>query len=155
MMRKPRILLNGASYHITARINREEFLFEPDDVKNMFLEVLKEAKKKYKFLIRNFCIMDNHLHFIFEPINNENLSKIMQWILSVFAIRYNKMNKLKGHVFYDRFWSKIIENFKQFIDTFNYINDNPIKANKVKDAKDYKYCGWYYILRGIFDIVEP
>ena len=53
-----------------------------------------------------------------------------------------------------RYWSKIIENIKQFIDTFNYISDNPVKADMIGDAGEYRYGGLYYILKGIFDIVD-
>ena len=48
----------------------------------------------------------------------------------------------------------IIDDIKQFIDTFNYICDNPVKADMVKEAKDYRYGGFYYILKGIFDTVD-
>jgi putative transposase len=153
-MRKPRKLQKNASYHITAKINRGEFIFKQDEIKLMFLDIIKEAKKKYKFLVKNFCIMDNHVHFIIEPLDNFSLSKIMQWILSVFAIRYNKIHKISGHIWYDRFKSKIIKNFKQFQDTFDYINENPVKANIVKNSFDYKFCGFYFILNGIFDISD-
>ena len=43
---------------------------------------------------------------------------------------------------------------KQFMDTFNYISDNPVKAGMIRDAQDYRYGGLYYILKGIFDIVD-
>jgi putative transposase len=94
------------------------------------------------------------INFIIKPLENESLSKIMQWILSVFARYYNKIHKLKGHVWQGRFWSKIIDNIKQLFDTFNYISDNPVKADMVKEAQDYRYGGLYYILKGIFDIID-
>jgi putative transposase len=153
-MRKPRILQNGAKYHVSSKINREEHIFESDEIKNLFIDILKRAKKKYKFTLENFVIMNNHIHFIIKPGEYESLSRIMQWILSVFAIYYNGMHKLKGHVWRARFWSKIIDDIKQFIDTFIYISDNPVKAGMIKVAYDYKYGGLYYILRGIFDIVD-
>ena len=95
LMRKPRILQEDATYHITAKINRGEHLFESDETKSLFIDVVKRAKMKYKFSIKNFVIMDNHIHFLIEP--KDNLSRIMQWILSVFAVYYNKMYKLTGH----------------------------------------------------------
>ena len=89
-----------------------------------------------------------------KPIEDSSLSDIMQWILSVFARYYNKINKLKGHVWQGRFWSKVIDDIKQFIDTFNYISDNPVKTDMIKEVKDYRYGGLYYILKGTFDIVD-
>jgi REP element-mobilizing transposase RayT len=78
----------------------------------------------------------------------------MQWILSVFAMNYNKCNKEIGHVFRGRFWSKVIDDIKQLIDTFKYITENPVKAEMVKEPKEYRFGGLYYILKGIFEIVD-
>jgi putative transposase len=153
-MRKLRLLKEGAKYHVSAKINRGEHIFEPDEIKKLFMNIVKRSKKKYKFSLYNFVIMNNHIHFIIYPHNDKSLPRIMQWILSVFAKYYNKINKLKGHTWGGRYWSKIINDIKQFIDTFNYISDNPVKAQMVRDADDYKYGGLYYILKNIYDIVD-
>ena len=92
-----------------------------------------------------------------EPIEtqeNSTLPRIMQWILAVFAIYYNKMHKLTGHVWQGRYWSKIIDNIRQLFDTFNYISQNPDIAKLVKNAEEYMYRGKYYIINKIFDIVD-
>lgn len=153
-MRKPRILKDGVAYHVSAKINRGERIFEDDQIKNLFLEVLKDAQKKYSFIINNFVIMDNHIHCIIKPLKRSSLSRIMQWILSRFAVLYNFIFKLSGHVWQGRFWSKIVDDIKQLIDTFNYISDNPVKAGIAKNAEDYKFGGLYHILKGIYNIVE-
>ena len=155
MARGKRILKKDASYHVIAIFNRFENAFELDLFKEMFLVVLMQAKENYSFYIRNFCIMPNHVHFIIQPTGDSNLPDIMRWILSVFAKRYNKANNLKGHLFMDRYKSKIIEDLIQFMNTFNYISDNPVKANMVKSANLYKFGGFYFILKKIFDIIEP
>lgn len=99
--------------------------------------------------------MDNHIHLLIKPGKGENLSKIMQWILSVFAKRYNKHFNLKGHVWYDRFKSKIIESFQQLISTFEYICNNPVKAEMVESAEEYLYGALWFIRHRLFDLVEP
>jgi putative transposase len=153
-MRKPRTLKGGAKYHISAKINRGEFIFNEKEIKDLFLEIIKRSKKKYKFLLIHFVIMSNHLHLIVHPQYNENLSRIMQWILSVFAIHYNKKYKITGHVFQDRFWSRVIEDIKDLFKTFEYISENPVRAGIVTKAEEYIYSGYYHILKGIFDIID-
>lgn len=153
-MRRPRHLRHGASYHVINRINRQEMIFKRDDVKEMFMEVLRRAKKKFCFDLKNFCIMGNHTHFIIKPGEGESLSKIMQWILSVFARKFNKTFHLQGHVFYDRFTSKVIESYQQFLHTFIYIALNPVKAGIVAKAVEYRYNGITYLHRGVLDILE-
>lgn len=154
-MRKTRELKANAKYHVTAKVNRGEFILKDSKFKELFLEVVKRAKKKYEFQIENFCVMDNHIHFIIHPEEKENLSRIMQWILSVFARYYNKIMKLKGHVWYDRFKSKIISDIKQLIAVFNYIKENPVKAELVKEASEFEYSGISFIKKGDFSIIDP
>jgi putative transposase len=98
--------------------------------------------------------MNNHIHIILKPLKRESLSKIMQWILSVFALRYNKHFRLKGHVWYDRFTSKIIHSYRQYITTFIYIARNPVRAKIVDSATEYRYNGVSFLQKGILDIME-
>ncbi len=154
-MRKKRKLIEGAKYHVTARINRSEFILNAPKIKELFLDILKRAKKKYKFIVTNFCIMGNHIHLMIQPLKHMSLSHIMQWILSTFAINYNKLFRLIGHVWYDRFHSTIMYNFMHYVRTFLYIGENPVKAKIVNSAMQYKYGGIYNLHKGIYEILEP
>jgi REP-associated tyrosine transposase len=153
-MRKRREIKHGASYHVSARINRQEYLLQAVLIKIMFMTVLKKAKRKYSFQIGNYCIMDNHIHFILKPLKGDSLSAIMQWILGVFAQKYNKTFDLHGHVWYDRFKSKIIIDFRQYLHTFIYISNNPVKAGMVGTPADYPFSGIYHLQKGIADLME-
>ncbi len=153
-MRKPRMLLPNAKYHVSARINRGECIFKPDEFKILFMNTVKRSKKKFKFSLYNFVIMDNRINMIIQPLGNESLSRIMQWILSVFAMHFNAIYEINGHVWQGRFWSRIINNTIQFMLAFNHISENPVITKMAAKAADYKYGGLYYILRGIFDIIE-
>jgi len=154
-MRKPRYLQIGADYHVTAQINRGEYALEPIVIKEMFLQIVKRAKKKYSFKLKNFVLMDTHIHLLIKPGKSENLSKIMQWIFGVFAKSYNKYYNLKGHVWSDRFKSKIVDSFQQLLATFRYICNNPVKAEMITNPEEYQYGALRHIRHKLFDIVEP
>ena len=155
MARQRRLLKKNASYHTIATINRFEDAFQQDMFKEMFLIVLMQAKKKYKFYIRNFCVLPNNVQFIIQPLEDESLSKIMQWILSVFARRYNRANELKGHLFLDRFKSTIIADPLKYLNIYDEISNYPVNEKLSNSAIEYKFGGLYFIIRKIFDIVEP
>ena len=140
-MRKPRLTQQGATYHVRAKTNRGEFIFDSDEVKELFTSVVKEAREHYQFRLTNYTVMSNHIHMLIEPLSDTSLSGMMQWILAVFAIRFNKLMGFKGHVWYDRFKSKIIRTFLQWINTFNYISNNPVKAGMCENPGDYVYSG--------------
>jgi putative transposase len=153
-MRKPRELRIGARYHVTARVNRKEMIFDDDTMKALFLRTVKRAKEKYNFRIENFCIMGNHFHFIIQPGKGECLSAIMQWILGVFAMRYNKIKKLWGHLWGSRFYSVIIENFYEYLRVFSYIDNNPVKAKQVENTKAWMFGGLWHHRSGIKGVIE-
>jgi putative transposase len=128
-------------------------IFEADKTKDLFLSVVKEAKGKFFFYIENFCIMGNHVHFIIRPGLGESLSSIMQWILGVFAMRFNRLHRLTGHVWGDRFFSRIIESMREYLETFAYIDANPLVAGLVARAEDWLYSRFHLHLIGFEDIL--
>jgi putative transposase len=152
-MRKNRVLKDGAKYHVTARANRKEMILETDEIKEMFLDVLARAKKKYECRIENFCIMGNHFHLIIQPMNGSSLSRIMQWILSMFARIWNKFHSLTGHVWGERFFSKIIEELNELRATSIYIDENPLAAGLCETKSEWKFGGYWHRLKGIRKII--
>ena len=154
-MRKPRELQSGAKYHVTARANRQEMILESNAFKELLIDLMLSAKKKFQFVFFNFCIMGNHIHFILKPGEKADLSKIMQWILSVFAKKYNKIHDFKGHVWYDRFHSKILGDIFQYLNAYIYVMRNPVEAKIVENPDDYPYNGITFLLKGMMDLFMP
>jgi len=153
-MRKNRMLLEGAEYHVTARINRGEMIFLNRDDREFFMEILKRAKKKFSFSLKNFCIMGNHVHFLIKPGPGESLSKIMQWLLGVFAQLWNKRHGLSGHLWGDRFFSRIISGILDFLRVSAYIDQNPVAVGLADHCEQWEYGGAWHQKNRINDIVE-
>ena len=117
---------------------------EPDNVKQMFIDVVSQAKKLFRFRLDNFVLMGNHFHFLITPLEGASLSKIMKWILQTFAIRYNKANGLWGHFWGSRFASWIIPTVERFLRIFSYVDQNPVRAGLVTSAGDWPWgAGWF------------
>ena len=149
-----RQLKQGADYHVTCSINNMEHLMKPDEIKVLYEKVLAECKRKYVFLVIHFGIMDNHVHLIIRP-GRESLSKIMQWLNSVFAMRFNRLTGRCGHVWKCRFWSKIIDRIEQFKAVFDYISFNPVKAGLAGTPEEYPFCGNFHLANNIPGIITP
>ena len=141
-MRKPRVLVQGARYHVTARTNRKELLLDSDKIKELFIDVVSRAKKKYGFRLESICVMGNHVHLIIQPQASGNLSSILQWILSVFAMAWNRIHQQTGHVWGQRFFSKVISGLAEFLHTFLYLDANPVSAGLVDQPEDWKFGGF-------------
>jgi putative transposase len=120
----------------------------------MFLDLLQIAKKKFPFKLWNFTVMDNHIHFLIRPDDGISLSKIMQWIKCNFAKKWNKKHHTKGHLWGERFFSRIIRDERDFTEVSEYIDNNPVKANMVKEAASWKFGGLFHRLKGILGLID-
>lgn len=153
-MRKNRQIVPGAYYHVSTRANRGEMIFNTRIMKELFLNVLHEAKGKYSFRVENFCIMGNHFHLLIRPDHDVSLSAIMQWVNSVFALRYNKRMGLTGHVWGERFFSVVLFSLMDYLRTFIYIDDNPSVAGLVNGTEPYEFSGKWHEHEGWGTIVD-
>ena len=154
-MRKPRALKVGALYHVTARANRKELILDEKGMRDLFLTVIVRAKKRYNFKIENFCLMGNHFHLMIRPGLHESLSRIMQWIMSVFAMTFNRMHGYTGHVWGCRFFSRILGRFREYAEVYRYIDKNPVAASRVRSSKMWRYGGLWHDTHGDRRILDP
>jgi REP element-mobilizing transposase RayT len=101
-MRHNRKLEPNAVYHVTARINRGEMVFNENAMRSLFLTFVARAKKKFPFAVYHFCIMGNHVHFAVRPDEDSSLSKIMQWLLENYAKAWNKAHGARAPIYAQR-----------------------------------------------------
>jgi putative transposase len=98
--------------------------------------------------------MGNHIHLIIHPDRGESLSRIMQWILSVFAMAWNRKHHISGHVWGERFFSKIMDSTSEFLETFVYVTLNPAKAQIIGRIDEWEFGGLWHFIRGDRDILD-
>jgi putative transposase len=144
-MRSKRILIDGATYHVTSRANAKNQVFFNYFSRKIMLLVIQEAKEKYGFRLHNFCIMPNHIHLLITPKSGTNLSRILQWIKTKSAKIWNCTFRSKDHLWGDRFFSRPVKDLKDYFSVHNYIDQNPIKEGLFNNAEEWKYCGAYFI----------
>jgi hypothetical protein len=70
---------------------------------------LDDTAARFDFEIRGLCLKDAWLVFNIKPADGFQLPRIMQWLKQTFAVRYNLLNGWTGHIWGDRYWSRIAE----------------------------------------------
>jgi REP element-mobilizing transposase RayT len=108
-MRKPRILAALAWYWVVTAINRHEPLFLDRTAMELFNRVLREAGERFAIEVRRLVIQADRISFYIKPADGFQLPEIMQWIKQTYALRYNVYDGRTGHIWGDRYWSKIVE----------------------------------------------
>jgi REP element-mobilizing transposase RayT len=137
MARKPRIHYEGALYHVLVRGNNRSYIFRSKDNKEEYKTIISKYKKRYRFKLYAYCIMDNHAHLLIE-VEDIPLSKIMQGIQQVFTQYYNRRNRTTGHVFEQRYKSFLCDKDHYLLSLIRYIHQNPVRS-KLTGALDYEW----------------
>lgn len=140
MPRKKRELIPYGIYHIIVKGIGSQLLFEDNQDRKKFLQILKKYKEEQGFLIYGYCFMDNHAHFLLKDVPN-NLSTIMKKINVSYVSYFNKKYERTGSLFHGRFRSEIINNTKYLLTAFKYILLNPQKAG-IKNCSKYKWSSY-------------
>jgi hypothetical protein len=71
--------------------------------------VFGEARKRFAFELRGFRLDEERLSFYIKPSDGLQLPAIMQWVKQTFAVRFNRGAERTGHVWGDRYWSRVVE----------------------------------------------
>ncbi|MBN2158318.1 MAG: transposase [Spirochaetes bacterium] len=147
MSRKLRICLPNITYHITSRCIEKRPLMKTKKMKELMLEVLTLSEKKYTYQLNGYTLMDDHFHFYIKTIQDqENISRIMQFIKSQYARRYNRIMNRTGPFWNERFNDSITEKAKNprdaFLNNILYIGYNPVPNHQAQDPRDYVYSSF-------------
>jgi putative transposase len=138
MARMARLKAADAIFHIMCKSISEVDLYRDSEDKEMYLSLVKKYKKLYNVKIYGYCLMDNHAHLLVDA-NGADISKVMHGINFSYAMYFNKKYHRDGHLFKDRFKSKIVDN-DQYLKTVSlYIHNNPTDIGEFKDCPE-KYA---------------
>jgi REP element-mobilizing transposase RayT len=108
-MRSLRILKQGVWYEIRTRVNNREPLFRRYKALALFARVFRETKLRFVFEVRGLRLADDWLTFYIKPADGLELPAIMKWLKQTFAQRYNRADGRIGHIWGDRYGSRILE----------------------------------------------
>ena len=126
-----------AIYHAMCRSISEFTLFQSDDDKEYFLNLLQRYKEKFKCKIYAYCLMDNHYHIHLDTCGFD-ISKFMQAVNLAYVRYVNIKYKRRGPLFADRFNSKIITDDRYNLTVSAYIHNN-VKDLPGYEGKEFQY----------------
>lgn len=140
-MRSRRAMSESNVYHVISRGTGRQLIFEDDIDRLHFLDLLQQAKERYKCLVYAWCLMGNHVHLLIKsPI--PELSSCMKSICGGYALYFNRRHERVGHLFQGRYASEPVNDDAYFLTVLRYIHQNPEKSKLSKtDAYPWSsYC---------------
>jgi hypothetical protein len=77
----------------------------------------------------------------------------MQALKQGFALRYNRLNNRRNHLWGERYFANEIESEADFWRVMEYIDNNPVKAGLTRTTFDWKWSCSCHTVKGNFEIV--
>jgi putative transposase len=139
MPRTARASRGGFVYHVINRGNNRNAVFRRIEDYAAFLRLLGEAGQRLPIRLTGFCLMPNHWRLLLWPFGDGDLSRWMQWLLTAHVRRYHKHYRGSGHVWQGRFKAFPIEADEHYLTVLRYVERNPLRAELVERAQDWRW----------------
>src|SRR5690349_15904543 len=129
MARKVRVEFAGAVYHVLDRGDRREAIFQDEKDRELFLTALGEVCLRMGWRVHAWVLMGNHYHLLLET-PEPNLVAGRHWLQTTYTVRFNRRDRLCGHLFQGRYKSVLVdaEAGGYFAVLSDYIHLNPVRA---------------------------
>ena len=85
-------------YHVCARGTGKQLIFECDDDRWEFLELMRDCCREEGVTVIAWCLMGNHVHLVLADYE-DRMSAAMHRLLLTYARRFNKRTGRTGHLF--------------------------------------------------------
>ncbi len=155
----------------TATINEWKHALAPEKYKTIITDCLRDMAGRKQIELNAFVVMDSHVHFIWQPLQEYTPSQVQATFTSFTAKEIIKQLSIDNPELlktlevnkYDRtfqVWKRrslSIELFteKTLMQKLEYIHDNPVKAGLVKYPEEYVYSSarFYHDGRDVFKML--
>ena len=141
MARPLRIEFPEALYHVTSRGDRQEAIYEDDEDRRAYLEILGDVVKRFHWRCYAYCLMGNHYHLVIETLEG-NLSKGMRHLNGVYTQVSNRRHNRVGHLFQGRYKSILIDKDSYWLEVSRYVVLNPVRAGMVKEPGGWPWSSY-------------
>lgn len=141
MPRTARYAPGGFVYHALNRAVARLPLFEKDGDYEAFECVLALAMEIHPTRLLAYCLMPNHWHMVLWPRQDDELTAFLRWLTHTHAMRWHAHyhSSGTGHIYQGRFKSFPIEADDHLYTVLRYVERNPLRANLVKRAQDWRW----------------
>src|SRR5213079_76042 len=97
-----------------------------------------------------YCLMPNHWHLVLWPRKDGELSAYLRWLTVTHTQRYHAHYHTAGTgpLYQGRFKSFPIQEDEHFLTVMRYAERNPLRANLVKRAEEWRWSSLWQRCQG-------
>ena len=114
-------------YHVCARGMGGQLIFESDEDRWEFLELMRDCCRDAQVTIVAWCLMSEYVDLVLLDYEDE-MSAAMQRMLLTYARRFNKRTGRAGCLFRERFERRSLDTDWQVMEAIRSVHANPQEA---------------------------
>ena len=141
MARGPRIDFPGACHHVYGRGIEKRDIFRDDRDRQQFLERVGFNLKRWEISCIAWALMPNHFHLLVRSWGGD-LSLFMRCLLTGYSMYFNERYDRVGHLFQNRYKSRLISKESHMRVAIRYIHLNPLRGRQVKSMRELDRHPW-------------
>lgn len=156
MARRARQVVGGTVYHVLNRGCGRMKLFGRDGDYAAFEQLLAEAQAKQPTRLLTYCVMPNHWHLVLWPERDGQVSAFMHWLTMTHVQRWRHGRQLVGlgPLYQGRYRAFPVETDEHLLTVCRYVERNPLRADLVRQAQDWRWSGLSLRAAGAPAVVE-
>jgi REP element-mobilizing transposase RayT len=116
-------------------------IFRDDEDRERFLSLLVRVLADSGTRCFAFAAMPNHYHLLLGT-GATPLSRVMARLGTAYALAFNRRHRRVGHLFQNRYKSRLVEGDSGLLTLVRYIHLNPVKARIVPDLEALASYPW-------------
>ena len=149
----------GAGYlhFITTSCYQRRGLLGTPQNPDLFLEVMEQVRRRYRFVVAGYVVMPEHVHLLFSEPERGDPSVVMKVLKQSFARRLlgkrrraggSQQSSLwetvlaEGHVWQRRFYDFVVFTEKKRVEKLRYMHRNPVSRGLVLGPEEWNWSSY-------------
>ena len=141
MPRGPRIDAPGAVQHVMIRGIERRLIFADDEDREDLAARLSRILPDADSTCFAWAFMPNHVHLVLRT-GATSVSRVMARVATGYARRFNERHDRVGHLFQNRFCSRLVLAEGDLLGVVRYVHLNPVAAGIVPDLASLETHRW-------------
>ena len=151
----------GHVHFITTSCHRRKALLDTPQSRDLFLEVMEQVRRSYRFVVVGYVVMPEHVHLLFSEPGRGDPSVVMKVLKPSFA--HKLLARLRAttrppslsdtvhsadHIWQRRFYDFVVFNEQKRVEKLRYMHRNPVVRGLVQEPEHWNWSSYRHYALG-------
>ena len=151
---------NDHLHYITFSCHRHRKLLSMPERRDLFLQVLEETRRSYRFVVVGYVVMPDHVHLLIGEPERGTQSTVIQVVKQRFVHKLLRMQTpgrpalrdfrrvgawsvdKAGEIWNKRFYDFPVWSEKKRVEKLRYMHENPVRAGLVLEPQQWPWSSY-------------